>query len=107
MRFAAVVAVVLMSGTVALAQKIKDTVPPVHSPSVGARHSAVTPPVKSSPAASASELDKIERQTTRVRSSKPVPHNSGNVATTPALDLGKNKPVRSARSPQPGNPNNH
>lgn len=109
MRFAAVVALVLISGSPALAQKMKDTVPPVYHPPATVHHGAAAPPlVAPSSASSAAQLAQIEAQSARVRSNKPAARQpAGNVKTDPASDLGKNKPVRAGRSPQPTNPNNH
>ena len=104
MRFAAVAAVVLISGSMALAQKIKQPTahePPAHGVSV---HHAVAPaPVTNS---SAAQLAKIE-QTARVRSNKAAHQPSTSVKSTPALDLGKNRPVRTGRSSRPTNAGGH
>jgi hypothetical protein len=99
------IAVVLLSACLASAQQIKQpkaTVPDINE------HSAVAPPpiVNATSSSSAAQLAKIEQQSARVRASKPVTH-ANTVAATPALDLGKNKPVRGARSPQPGIPGGH
>jgi hypothetical protein len=97
MRFAAVVAVFLISGSMALAQKIKQ--PTVHEPpahGVSVHHSAAPPPAAN---ASAAQLAKIEQQSARVKSNKLAHQPSSSVKATPALDLGKNKPVRAAGSP--------
>jgi len=94
-----VVAVVLISGGLALAQKIKQ--PTAHeppAPGVSVHHAAAPPPVTSS---SAAQLAKIEQQTARGRSNQMAHQPSTSVKTTPALDLGKNKPVRAARSSRP------
>jgi hypothetical protein len=109
MRFAAVVALVLISGSMALAQKIKDTVPPVRSAPGSSRQTTVAPPpVTSSSASSAAQLSRIEQQTASLQSNKPATHPlSSSVKTTPALDLGKNKPVRASRSSQRTNRNGH
>ena len=102
------VAIVLISASMALAQQVfgqQIKEPAVHvRPAPGmSTHSAVAPPPVNN--SSAAQLAKIEQQTARVRSSKPVVHHpSSGAAATPALDLGKNKPVRSGRSPQPTNP---
>ncbi len=105
MRLTAAIAAVLISGSMALAQKIKD--PVVHArPTTGVSASNTVAPVPVTNS-SAAQLAKIEQQTARVRSAKPVAHNSGSLAATPALALGKNKPVRSTRLPRPSNPNNH
>jgi hypothetical protein len=107
MRFAAVVAVVLISGGMALSQKLKD--PVLHTgpaPSTLPHSTVLPPPVAASSPASAAELARIEQQTARVRSPKPAAHPVPNGAATPALDLGKNKPVPSSRRPQQANPKN-
>jgi len=103
MRFTAVVAVVLVGGGMALAQKIKEPVVRVRpAPGISAHSTVTPPPVKNS---SAAELSRIEQQTARVRPNRPVAHHSSSSPTaTPALDLGKNKPIRVTRSPQPANP---
>jgi len=113
MRFTAVAAVVLISACMAVAQdpnqsqKLKDPIVRVRPTAVGSVHTTVAPTsVTSSSASSAAQLAKIEQQSARVRASKPVTH-ANTVAATPALDLGKNKPVRGARSPQPGIPGGH
>lgn len=105
MKSRVIIAVVLLSACLASAQQIrqpKATVPDIKD------HSAVAPPpiVNTTSSSSAAQLAKIEQQTARVRASKPVTH-SNPVAATPALDLGKNKPVRAARSPQAGLPGKH
>jgi hypothetical protein len=103
MRFAAVVAVVLISVGMALAQKAKDPVVHVRpAPRVSAHGPAASPSATNS---SAAELTRIEQETARKRLNKPVAHHSpGSSTATPALDLGKNKPIRVSRSPQPANP---
>src|SRR5260370_33774711 len=103
MRFTAVVAVVLVWGGVVLAQKIKEpTVRLRPAPGTSAHSTVAPPPVTNS---SAAELTRIEQQTARVRLNNPVVHHSSGAATaTPALDLGKNKPIRPTRSPRPANP---
>jgi hypothetical protein len=103
-----VIAMILLSAGLASAQQIKD--PSANVPGIK-DHSAVAPPpiVQTSPASTtsaAAQLAKIEQQTARARAPKPVTH-ANTVAATPALDLGKNKPVRGARSPQPGIPGGH
>ncbi len=107
MRFTAAVAVVLISGGLALAQKLKD--PVVHlgpAPRLSAHSTVAPPPITSSSASPAAELARIEQQTARLRSNKPVAHPpSSIVKATPALDLGKNKPVRVGRPPQAAKPN--
>jgi hypothetical protein len=103
MKFA-VVAVILISGGMTLAQKTKQ--PTLHeppAPSVSVHHVA-PPPVTNS---SAAQLAKIEQQTARVKSNKAVHQPSTSVKATPALDLGKNKPIGAARSPRPANPRGH
>jgi hypothetical protein len=106
MRFAAPFAVVLISATMVLAQAPKD--PAVKMPPLpGTKpHSSQTAPL---PAAntSAAQLAKIEQSTPRVRTTKPIVHHPTTTTATPALDLGKNKPVRAGRSPQPTNANGH
>jgi hypothetical protein len=103
MRFTAVVAVVLVSGGMALAQKIKEPVMRLRpAPGTSAHSTVAPPPVTNS---SAAELTRIEQQTARVPLNKPVAHHSSGSATaTPALDLGKNKPIRVTRSPRLANP---
>ena len=111
MRFTAVAAVVLISACMAVAQdpnqsqKLKDPIVRVRPTAVGSVHTTVAPTsVTSSSASSAAQLAKIEQQTARVRSNNTVTHHpSTSVAATPALDLGKNKPLRVGRSPQVGN----
>jgi type IV secretory pathway VirJ component len=102
MKLTAVVAIVLISACMALAQQIKE--PGKSLPGMKAHSTVAPPPVTKS---SSDQLAKIEQQTARVVATKPVVHHSSAVAATPALDLGKNKPIRSARSPQPGLPNGH
>jgi len=104
MRFTAVVATVVICGGLALAQKPKDPVPRTPSMSNSGRSTVAPTPLSKS---SAAELSKIE-QHTRVASNKTAEHRaSGSAAATPALNLGKNKPIRASRSPQPTNPNGH
>lgn len=114
MRFTAAVAGVLISACTVQAQdqKLKDPTLRVGPTTVGSAHSAVAPTsVTNSSASSAARLAKIEQQTARVHSNETVAHRpSTSVAATPALDLGKNKPVRVGRSPQSVNqmaPNNN
>ena len=108
MRFTAAVAVVLISGGMALAQKLKDPVVHVRPTPRLSAHSTVAPPITSSSASLAAELARIEQQTARLGSNKPVAHPpSSIVKETPALDLGKNKPVLAGRPPQRANPNGH
>jgi hypothetical protein len=98
MRFATVAVFFLMLGSMVRAQKIKQ--PPVYehpARGVSAHHTAALPPATNS---SAAQLAKIEQQTARVKSNKAAHQPSTSVKATPALDLGKNKPVRAARSPQ-------
>ena len=106
MRLSAVVAVFLVSGGMALAQKMTKPVVRVPPAPGISTHSTVTPPpVRNS---SADELTKIEQHTVRLRSTRPVQHHSSGGATAPpALDLGKNKPPRVTRPPQPASPNGH
>ncbi len=109
MRFTTTVAVVLISQGMALGQKLKDPVVPVRPAPVASRHSTVAPPpVTNSSASSAAELTRLEQQAARVRLNQPAAHhppsNTANPAATPALDLGKNKPIRVTASPQPANP---
>ena len=107
MRLIAGVAAVLISGSMALAQQIKEPVVHVRpAPGTTVHHSVVTPPPVNN--SSATELTRIEQQTARVRTAKPVAHHSPTTTTTnPALDLGKNKPIRVIRSPEPTIPSNH
>ncbi len=105
MRFAAVAAIVLISGSMALAQKIKQ--PTAHeppAPGVSVHHAVAPAPVTNS---SAAQLAKIEQQTARVRSNKAAHQPSTSVKSTPALDLGKNRPVRTGRSSRPTNAGGH
>ena len=103
MRFTAVVAFLLVSGGMVLAQKMKEPVVRVHPAAGTSAHSTVAPPPVTN--SSATELSRIEQQTARVRLNKPVAHHSSSRPTVPpALDLGKNKPIRAPRSPQPANP---
>jgi hypothetical protein len=106
MRFTTVVAVVLISGSVAVAQQPNHPrVPP--APGLSHNHGTdVQLPATSSSASTAAQLAKIEHQTARVHSNKPAAHSSANVKTTPALDLGKNKPIHAGRPPQ-RNQNSH
>jgi hypothetical protein len=99
-----VITVVLFSACLALAQQRKD--PAANVPGIKDHSAVPPPPIVTSSNSSAAQLAKIEQQTARVRASKPVAH-ANSVAATPALDLGKNKPVRAARSPEPGLPNSH
>ncbi len=107
MRLTTVVAVVLISGSMALAQKPKQPrVPP--APGLSYDHGTDVPlPATSSSASTAAQLAKIEHQAARLHSNKPAAHSSANVKTTPALDLGRNKPVQAGRPPQPANQNGH
>ena len=102
MRFRTVVTVVLISGSMALAQKSNQPrVPP--APGLSYNHGTDVPlPATSSSASTAAQLAKIEHQTARVHSNRPVAH-SANVKTTPALDLGRNKPVHVGRPIQTAN----
>ena len=104
MRFTTVVAIILISGSMALAQQSNQPrVPP--PPGLSHNHGTdVQLPATSSSASTAVQLSKIEQQTARVHSNKRVAHSSANVKTTPALDLGRNKPVHAGRPPQ-GNHN--
>lgn len=104
MKLAAVVAVVLISGYMALAQQqIKE--PSATMPAAKTHSTVAPPPVTRS---SADQLAKIEQQTSRVAvATKPVVHHSSTVAATPALDMGKNKPVPHTKSAQPGLPKSH
>lgn len=105
MRLTAAVAVGLISACMAQAQQIKQPrviMPP--APGVNRPSTVAAPPVVTS---SAAELAKIEQQTARLRTSKPVTHSSSAVAATPALDLGKNKPIRAGRSTRPVSPHSH
>src|SRR5713101_4246777 len=107
MRFTAVVAVVLVSGGMALAQKIKEPTVRVRPvPGISAHGTIAPPPVRRN--SSADELAKVEQQTARVRLNKPVAHRSSSGPTaTPALDLGKNKGIRVTGPPQSPNPSGH
>jgi len=107
MRFATAVAVALIFGSIALAQNPKQPRVPA-APGLSHNHGTdVQLPATSSSASTAAQLAKIEHQTARVHSNKPVAHSSANVKATPALDLGKNKPVRAGRPPQRANQNGH
>ncbi len=105
MRFTAAALVVLVSGSLALAQQIKEPGVKVRpAPGLGVHNSVVTlPPAKN---ASAADLAKIEQQTARVRSPKPLVHHTSTTTAPPPLDLGKNKPIHVSRS-QPHNPASH
>ena len=111
MRLTAAIAVVVLSGVTLLAQKAKD--PTLYAPptprALGHNHSVVAPPpATSSSASSAAELARIEQQTVRVRSNRAAAHPpSTNVTTTPALDLGKNRPIRAGRPIMSTKPNSH
>jgi hypothetical protein len=108
MKFTASFAVVLISaslmpGQQILAQQIKD--PDANRPAMKAHSTVAPPPVGK---ASSDQLTKIEQQTARTAVSKPVVrHTSAAVAATPAIDLGKNKPIRAGKTPQPGLPQSH
>jgi hypothetical protein len=107
MRFTTAVAVVLISGSVALAQNQKQPRVPA-APGLSHNHGTdVQLPATTSSASTAAQLAKIEQQTARVHSNKPVAHSAANTKTTPALDLGKNKPVRAGRPLVSTNPNGH
>ncbi len=83
MRFAAVAAIVLISGSMALAQKTKQ--PTAHeppAPGVSVHHAVAPAP-------------------------KAAHQPSTSVKSTPALDLGKNRPVRTGRSSRPTNAGGH
>src|SRR5437870_4138286 len=100
MRFSTLVAVVLISGSMALAQRPKQPRVPT-APGLSHNHGTdVQLPATSSSASAAAQLAKIEHQTARVHSNKPGAHASANVKKTPALDLGRNKPVHAGRPPQ-------
>jgi hypothetical protein len=108
MRFMKVVAFVLISAVMALAQKPKQPrayVPP--APGTHSHGADVPPPVASPSASTAAQLAKIEQQTARMHSNKPVAHSAANGKTTPALDLGRNKPVHGGRPPHRANQNGH
>ena len=108
MRFTTVVAFVLISVVLALAQKPKQPrayVPP--APGTHSHGADAPSPVASPSASTAAQLAKIEQQTARMHSNKPAAHSAANVKATPALDLGKNKPVRGGRPPQRANQNGH
>jgi hypothetical protein len=86
-----------------LAQQIKD--PDANHPEMKAHSTVAPPPVGK---ASSDQLTKIEQQTARAAVSKPaVRHTSTTAAATPATDLGKNKPIRAGKTPQPGLPQSH
>jgi hypothetical protein len=103
MKFTATLAVVLISASLTLAQQIKE--PGANLPDMKAHSTVAPPPVGK---ASSDQLTKIEQQTARRAVSKPVVrHTSTSVAATPALDLGKNKPIRAGKTPQPGLPQSH
>ncbi len=103
MKFTAAFAVVLISASLMLAQQIKD--PDANHPEMKAHSTVAPPPVGKS---SSDQLAKIEQQTARTAASKPVVrHASTTVAPTPAVDMGKNKPIRAGRTPQPGLPQGH
>ena len=105
MRLTAIVAAVLISGSVSLAQQIKAPVVKVRpAPGTTVHHAVVPPPSANN--SSAAQLAKIEQQTARTRTAKPVVHHAS-AATTPALDLGKNKPIHVSSSPQAHNPASH
>jgi hypothetical protein len=103
MKFTAAFAVVLISASLGLAQKIKD--PDANRADMKAHSTVAPPPVGK---ASSDQLTKIEQQTARTAVRKPVVrHSSTTVAATPAVDLGKNKPIRAGKTPQPGLPQSH
>jgi hypothetical protein len=103
MKLTPVVAVVLISGCMALAQQqIKE--PSATLPTAKTHSTVAPPPVTKS---SADQLTKIEQQTARVAVTPPAVHHTSTVAATPALDLGKNKPVPHTKSAQPGLPKSH
>ena len=106
MRFIATALVVLISGSLVLAQQIKEPGVKVRpAPGLGVHNSVVTlPPANNS---SAADLARIEQQTARVRSAKPVVHHPATVTAAPPVDLGKNKPIHVSRSPQSHNPASH
>jgi hypothetical protein len=93
MRLIAAAAVVLISASV-VAHKPKPA--KLYAPPVVAS----VPATGSSPN-TAAQLARIEQQTAHLRSTKPVTHATPAVKATPALDLGRNKPVHASRSPQP------
>jgi hypothetical protein len=93
MRLITAAAVVLISAS-AVAQKPKPT--KLYAPPVVAS----APATGSSPN-TAAQLARIEQQTAHLRSTKPVTHASPTVKATPALDLGKNKPIHASHSPAP------
>ena len=103
MKFTATFAVVLIA-SLSLAQKMKD--PSANRPDLKAHSTVAPPPVTR---ASSDQLTKIEQQTARTAVTKPVVvrHTSTPVAATPAMDLGKNKPIRAGKTPQPGLPQSH
>lgn len=105
MRLTAAVAVALIFGSLSLAQQLKEPVVKVRPAPVTTVHHAVVPP-PSANNSSAAQLAKIEQQIARTRTAKPVVHHP-TAATTPALDLGKNKPIHVSKSPQSNNPASH
>jgi len=102
MKLAAIFAVVLISGTLAVAQK--DPHMPA-MPGVKQRHTDFAPPPPA--ATSAAELARIEQSSPKLRTVKPVVNRPPAVATAPAVDFGKNRPIRAGRSPQPTKANGH
>jgi len=108
MKITAAFAVVLISAGLALApqvlaQQIKE--PDANRPDMKAHSTVAPPPVGK---ASSDQLTKVEQQTARTAGSRPaVRHTSTTAAATPALDLGKNKPIRAGKTPQPGLPQSH
>lgn len=98
MKLTPVVAVVLISGCMASAQQIKE--PSATLPATKTHSTVVPPPPVTK--SSADQLTKIEQQTARTVVTPPAAvHHSSTVAATPALDLGKNKPVPHTKSPLP------
>ncbi len=101
MRFTAAVAVVLISGVVALAQHTKTKDPTVRvRPTPSSGHGTVAPTlVKNS---SADELNRLEQRTASTLLNRSAAHHpSSSVATPRAIDTGKKKPTRVARSRRP------
>ncbi len=101
MRFTAAVAVVLISGVIALAQhtKIKEPTARVR-PTPSSGHGTIAPtPVKNS---SADELNRLEQRTaSTLLNRSAVHHPSSRVAAPPAIDTGKKTSTRVARSRPP------
>ena len=103
MKFAAPFAVVLILASLALTQQTKK--PGANRPDMKAHSTVAPPPVGK---ASSDQLAKIEQQTASTAATKPVVrHTSNTMAPTHPADLGKNKPIRAGKTPQPGLPQGH